>query len=441
MEYRTEDAEGAVHSASSILSKKTVRGRSCKLMAEGAFVLSLAFCSLHAQDTNAVSFKKVTCSGLASYEFGQIYRGVYADAVFEHRWENRVFADINLNAEVNDRLRIVVGLEYKMSFPQKQWFAFRETMFKHSTVDCNQAEGIVTIFDGKSTTPLALHGGYMLYKYNPEARNLGEYLFRSMTYPQVLFTQFDFPKARVLGLRLHSSLWQDRIVQDLFITSAVDFFPMYDYSIAYVASFKPVKAIEIGAGVDFDRVLSVKDSITTPVNPTGNTRYSFAGTKIMARLFFDPKGFFTSALLGSNDLKIFGEMAILGVRNYPGYYDTLGQRIPIMFGINLPAFKFLDVLSIQGEYFRSPYPNSYLMVVNSYMPIPDYTKDLSLYKKDDWKWSIYASKKLFNGLTIIGQLANDHSRRDWVMEADADYEEAMRSNRMWYWMMKMKFEF
>ena len=94
-----------------------------------------------------------------------------------------------------------------------------------------------------------------------------------MTYPQVT-------KARILGLRLNSKLWQDRIVSDLFVTSAVDFYPMYDFSIAYVGSVKPIDAIEIGFGVDFDRVLPVNDSITTP-NPltyADTTSYSFSGT-------------------------------------------------------------------------------------------------------------------------------------------------------------------
>ena len=43
--------------------------------------------------------------------------------------------------------------------------------------------------------------GYFPYKYNPEARNLGEYLFRSGTYPVYLTNDYDFPLARVAGLR------------------------------------------------------------------------------------------------------------------------------------------------------------------------------------------------------------------------------------------------
>jgi hypothetical protein len=453
-----------------------------KLLLTGiSFLITAVLFSLQAQDTATAAegpaagfHPRVTCSGLASYEFGQIYNGVYAEVPFEHRWENRAYVDLNLNANVSERLRVIAGLEGEMSFSQRQDEEFRLSLLKISTIYLNQAEGIITILDDKSVAPLSLHGGYMLYKYDDEARNLGEYLFRSMTYPQVLFTQFDFPKARIMGLRLNSKLWQDRIVSDLFITTAVDFYPMYDYSIAYVGSIKPIDAIEFGFGVDLDRILSVDNSKTTPkannsfvdtLTPTDTTFYSFAGTKIMARMCFDPKAFFPHRILGQEDLKIFGEMAILGVKNYPGYYSQLWQRIPLMFGANVdviddasnillnifgklfsfnpPTLSLLDVLSFQGEYYRSPYPNSYYEVMFNMVPEP-YIKpnmDWAYYQHDDWKWSVYASKKILGGLSIIGQIANDHTRVDVAREEDAEYEDVMRINGMWCWMLKMKFEF
>ena len=417
------------------------------------FAVVMIVFSPKAQDSAVVPpafIPKVTCTGLASYEFGQIMSGVYAEIPFEHRWESRVFADLNMNADVSERLKVIVGVEDEISFSQRQDDQFRLSLLKLSTIYLNQAEGIITILDEKSETPLALHGGYMLYKYNPQATNLGEYLFRSMTYPQVLFTQFDFSKARILGLRLNSKLWGDRIVSDLFITSSADYFPMYDYSIAYVGSIKPIDAIEFGFGVDFDRVLPVDNNKTTPktngyvdsLNPD-TTWYSFSGTKIMARMCFDPQAFFPNSILGKEDLKIFGEMAILGVKNYPGYYTQLWQRIPLMFGINFPAFKVLDVLAVQGEYYRSPYPNSYYRVMFNMSPTPYVKPDMqwSYYQGDDWKWSIYASKKILGGLSLIAQLANDHTRVDVAREEDAEYEEVMRINGQWCWMMKLKFEF
>jgi hypothetical protein len=58
---------------------------------------------------------------------------------------------------------------------------------------------------------------------------------------------------------------------------------------------------------------------------------------------------------------------------------------------------------------------------------------------------------LFGGFSIIGQIANDHSRVNVLRDEDAEYEETMRTsayspatmfkNGMWHWMMKMKYEF
>ncbi len=425
-----------------------MKPRYCQVL----FAVAVSVFGLHAQDTAAPTenfVPKVWCSGLASWESGQIIRGVYADAVFEHRWENRVYADLNLNADVSRRLRIVAGLEGEMAFSQRSDNAFRQSLHPLQFLYVNQAEGIVTILDDRSVFPLALHAGYMLYKYNPQATNLGEYMFRSMTYPQVLFNQFDFTQARILGLRLHNTLWENRIVSDVFFTSSVNFYPMYDFSAVYIGSIKPVQAVEIGYGIDFDRVLPVNDSLTTPksvdntyvnpANPLDTTRYSFSGIKIMGRLCFDPKAFFPHRIFGQEDLKIFGEMAILGVQNYPGDYPNLWQRIPLMFGFNFPGFHILDVFSIQGEYFRSPYADSYYEVMWKFAPRPN--TQAPRYGNNDWKWSVYASKKLFGGMSLVGQIANDHTQVDVAREEDADYQEAMRANGMWCWMLKIKFEF
>ena len=49
--------------------------------------------------------------------------------------------------------------------------------------------------------------GYFPIKYNDNARNLGEYLFRSGTYPQYLTANFDFAAARVTGLNAFGMLF------------------------------------------------------------------------------------------------------------------------------------------------------------------------------------------------------------------------------------------
>ena len=57
---------------------------------------------------------------------------------------------------------------------------------------------------GSSDDPdLSITLGYFPFKYNPDARNLGEYMFRSGTYPQYLITDFDFPMAKLFGMHVN----------------------------------------------------------------------------------------------------------------------------------------------------------------------------------------------------------------------------------------------
>jgi hypothetical protein len=123
-----------------------------------------------------------------------------------------------------------------------------------------------------------------------------------------------------------------------------------------------------------------------------------------------------------------------------------------MFGINIPTFKLLDVLGVELEYRKSPFPNSIRNVFNSLYPVPvedaargDYSyydldsprytdtthaafqwlpgdathsdplgfqrKMAAEFKKDDWKWSLYARKTVTPGLTVHAQAASDHLRQ------------------------------
>ena len=65
----------------------------------------------------------------------------------------------------------------------------------------------------------------------------------------------------------------------------------------------------------------------------------------MARVCFDFKKFFNTNIFGDQDLKLYCEAAILGVKDYKLYYNNLVQRIPVMVGFNVPAFKILDLIA------------------------------------------------------------------------------------------------
>ena len=123
---------------------------------------------------------------------------------------------------------------------------------------------------GDTASPfLSVTFGRFQYKYNPDARNLGEYLFRSGTYPAYLINNFDQPFARLTGLKLSSDLFGNsfaKLHQDLMLTFETDIPPYYDASLSYIASCKIGKYFNVGAGVEFAHLISVDESQTTPIS-------------------------------------------------------------------------------------------------------------------------------------------------------------------------------
>lgn len=314
-------------------------------------------------------------------------------------------------------------------------------------------------FDLKGVGKTYLRYGYFPIKYNPDVRNLGEYLFRSLVYPGVVYSGFEVAdKVKILGLQWHLSHWNDIIEHDIVFRSEVDVYPLYDFSLTYLAHLHPVKALNFSAGVSFDRLIPVDKKKTIPGTDTllfngfdkdgicryidtvhhDTTNYSFAGTKLVGRIAFDPKVFFVCPRLGKEDLKIYSEIALLGVKNYPVWYSKRNERMPVMFGFNFPAFKILDVLSLECEWYGSLFVNSTENIWEARSPVPyradqgrtmERTDSTGHFTNDNWKWSVYGSKKVSSFLRLSFQFARDH-----VMPGQKYlYAETVREPGDWYW--------
>jgi hypothetical protein len=85
----------------------------------------------------------------------------------------------------------------------------------------------------------------------------------------------------------------------------------------------------------------------------------------------------------------------------------MADRTLWMVGADIPAFKLLDVLALEFEYFPNRFPNSYQQVFNNSTPIPlDVTA--SGRSISPWKWSLYAKRTFLRNFALIGQIARDH---------------------------------
>jgi hypothetical protein len=317
---------------------------------------------------------------------------------------------------------------------------------------------------------LKINLGNFHYGYNPDSKNMGQYLVHGYVYPGTIVTNFTGP----LGVNqtisgIQAALSKGGFKNDLNLQVETDDKPLYDISLSDVVAWRPHPAFEIGAGVNFYRLIPTKSKATSPgkdcdpnllgVNAIGATDSpcfiiekdtagnaidtvlaSLAGIKLMGRFRLDFKALFGAGegSLGKNDLVLYGEAAVLGVKDYPRFYDKIARRIPVMVGFNLPGFGLFD-WSVEGEYYAAKNSSNNLAAKNG-SPIPVQENAKVNNARDDIKWSVNASRMLGGNFILLGQVANDHLRLGGNHDEDTGIE-AMRTPDDWYWTTKIAYFF
>lgn len=425
------------------------------------FMLSAGLC--FGQDSSGI---KITPNGWAAAEFGQVVSGFDKHVGdISHVAIDRIYLGTGANVVFSDRTKFTGKFEVKAfnEFPRQVIDGFTRRYYYYFYL--TQAEVIHRLINSDALH-LDIGGGYFPYKYDNDARDLGEYLFRSTAYPQTLTTEFDFPFARLAGVYARSaySAGENRINFDLLFTINTEWMAIGDLNMSMIASYNFARIFEIGAGVEFGSIISADENATTPKNNSTqyliqnadgtidtSQNYTFRGTKVMGRFSIDPKKIIPFKVFGGQDLKIYGEATLLGVKNYelalhsPVWYNSILERIPVMLGFNFPAFKLLDVLSLQGEWWGNRYPNSMEGIVNDGLPLPFRpgvgTIDSTKYKNDNLKWSVFGEKTFWGHYRLSFQVASDHMRTfawDWDRQ---DWEESLRGPKKWYYMVRFGFLF
>lgn len=418
----------------------------------------------HAQDN--VKIERQPIHGGVNYEYGVIREGYdeLRNTKYNSITINKTAAWFVQEATVNDRLHLAFGFGglFFYRFPEQS--GNPDFNVKYWAGGLSQAYGTYSWGD-LDGSPVRLTGGLFSYKYNPDSRNLGEYLFRSYAYPNTIFTGvWDYAnnsKASLFGLNLSVPLLDGKFRNNLILNREENVFPLHDWSLSYLAGFRPENGlVDIGAGVMFERLISQRPSRTTPerdINgyvetangtfligdpantlPGDTSYYTFKSIKAIARASINPQVLFPNSILGPEDLKLYGEVAVLGVKDYPILYDKLANRIPLMLGFNLPTFGLLDVFSVEVERWTNPNLNSTAIVRRAEVPKPYSTSPLdSAYTKDDFKWSIFAKKSVFNTLSVILQVANDHLR-PIASDFNPAWTEVSTEPSHWYWLFRFE---
>jgi hypothetical protein len=431
------------------------------------FCLFFAAASNLRADDDAPELKLKPVNLRASVDIGQIVHGQDIETSHDYKWQflRRTNIFVGQSGTIGEHAEFKVGQMGVFFYVLPEQDGAPHTRLPKFGLGASQAE--FAYHFGNQGEPWGdLHLGIFPYKYNPDATNLGEYLLRSGTYPGFLVTGgwnlLNSANFQVQGASFTSHLWQDRLKLDFLLPMESVNPPMHSISPTLVATAAPFRGLELGAGAACNHCISAKPSketpdkydpsiqpgymqrptsiiksvkhipVADPTQPTGfrdsidivrdsTSFYTFQGWKLMGRISLDPKAMFLGddGIFGASDLKIFAEMAVLGVKDYPFYYPSIGKRMPIMFGFNFPAFRFLDYVSLQGEYYDKLWTNDIDAVYEYQYPVPNHQNydpsngpetQAKEVKQDKWHWSVLAKKQAFKGVGFYFQAANDHLR-------------------------------
>lgn len=382
----------------------------------------------------------------AFYEFGSIMKGLeLATDTITNQWVQRFGGTFDLEAKRGDHLELYFGTGSIF------WHAV-PLVVGNSAAKVFYGDAILTkaftqFTIGDKEDPFVVGKlGYFPVKYG-NARNLGEYLFRTGTYPSFIVTGNGYTAVNTTATAVLGTQWSQRfssgLSHDLFITSERQSYPLHDLSLTYLAQYKG-GFLNAGLGVQFDRLIPVKPSITTPTeekntwfeyngrkmanNPEyyqmlalGAThdgraedaarwnadkalvdslrkawedgtaakpkmnKYSFRGIKPLAMASLNFGALFREGLFRDDQWTLYFEAALMGLENRPIYYENRMDRLVATVGINIPTFGALDNLNFELEHCTSPYVNGYRNAREGNIPLPDYNYDqINGYDPEDW---------------------------------------------------------
>jgi hypothetical protein len=459
--------------------------------------------------------KRVT----TAIDFGQIKEGELKGFDAADQSLTRTGVYLTLGGVLDERLTV------SMSTGGLFWYPLPEqTMPGTRTVRFGPGvgEAQATYAFGDPQDPSArLQFGLFPNKYNRDAANLGEYLYRSGTYPGYLITggwsYVNSASYMAQGVKLHVPMLGGKLKHEVTLFMERDFQPTHNLTPGYLVSYAPTNFLSMGAGVVWSHGIELKrSSVQSPkmrinayntetdlpldladrnkpgyayygpgdarndtrvredgdpaigtIDPNTNgfivgvtengtpsnklDYYTFKGFKTMGMASLDI-GELMGGSIAPGQFKLYGEVALLGVANQPFYYDKRLERMPIMLGMRLPTFGLLNNLAIEGEYRKSRFSNTIALPYDKQLPLPlnaesenpfRYSDSAVAanpgdYNKDDWKWSVYANRKVVDGITVYAQVASDHLRHFDDEVKTQDRPGTVRT-KDWYYVLRVEF--
>lgn len=416
-----------------------------------------------AESSDTENESNITITGSGNIMFGQIASGyafkTFGNQYFEKTWQNFYSGRINIISKPTEWFTTIISPEISSAFPVTTTSSIMKETYKLAyRAGLPKAVGIFNFDLGYMT--LNIESGVMEYTFNPDVKNLGNYMYRSSSYPLVLKTNLDYPYANIVGIHPEIGLLNNTLKLGSIINSITTQAPFNDFSLGFFASYSPEsKFIDVGFGICADRLISVNDRATDVVNDKanlGDTTLTLRSTKIDFRINLDPKkllGEGIEDMLGKEDGKVYFEAAMLGTKDPTLCFPvdsilpkSIFRRVPLLFGVNIPTFKVLDYLSFEVEFLDYPYANDWWgAIVGAPTPKPsrpsnsDTTWVENYRTKDNWKWSVQL-KKSISKFDFIAFVANDHKFYDtFNAEIQGVTEQTLRTPKDWHWYIKLQY--
>jgi hypothetical protein len=204
-----------------------------------------------------------------SIDFGRVVQGRFESN--EDKAPGQVFTRTGVylteSGVYENRLSLAVTVGGLFWFPLPEKLGFESRIIRFGP-GVGQAQLNYAL--GDTAAPWGnLQFGLFPIKYNSDSKNLGEYLFRSGTYPGVLYSggwsYMNSAAYLAQGGRFTMRNFGGKLVHDLALTLERDLEPTNDISPSYMLTWKPTSFFEFGAGVMWAHGIPIKDdSIVSP---------------------------------------------------------------------------------------------------------------------------------------------------------------------------------
>ena len=208
----------------------------------------------------------------ASMDYGQVVKGRFfeqpgPDSIADGQIITRTGVYLNEGGSYgNLDIRITVGGLFWSVLPENRLEFEKRLLYFGAAI--GQAQAIYAF--GNVEEPWGkLSVGFFPIKSNPDSKNLGEYLYRSGTYPGVIYTGgwslLNSAAYMAQGACFRLPTFGDALSHDFTLTMERDMEPNYDFSPGYAFTWNPAAHFEVGGGLVWAHGLAIRpDSVLTP---------------------------------------------------------------------------------------------------------------------------------------------------------------------------------